>query len=258
QPQSLQQQQHHRTRFAYAQVSYADAVPYRGGAHAPEAHRPLMSPRAAHGPRASLPMSHQLARHLVAMPASAAAVGEMSAYGPRRMLTAEEKEVRRKISHSAIEKRRRERTNSVLRDLQGLIPGLPRSGRIQKLEILEAATEYIRQLKHAGGSSGGGPVQSAVRGHQRRLSGEYFKEVDSPGSVDAQAALKLPAFAYAAGALEPRPANSYLSASEASDSTRDGSGEDTLTNPADMHDPSASPLPSPGDPSSMDVSFLLS
>lgn len=63
-----------------------------------------------------------------------------------RQLTAEEKELKRKISHSAIEKRRRERTNAVLRDLQNIIPGLSKSSKIQKLEILEAAADYIRHL----------------------------------------------------------------------------------------------------------------
>ncbi|KAJ2378747.1 Upstream stimulatory factor 1 [Coemansia sp. RSA 2607] len=64
-----------------------------------------------------------------------------------RQLTAEEKEIKRKVSHSAIEKRRRERTNTVLRELQEIVPGLSKPGKIQKLEILEAAADYIRQLK---------------------------------------------------------------------------------------------------------------
>ncbi|KAJ1825900.1 Upstream stimulatory factor 1, partial [Coemansia sp. RSA 2599] len=67
-------------------------------------------------------------------------------HGSSRPLTAEEKELKRKVSHSAIEKRRRERTNAVLRELQQIVPGLSKPGKIQKLEILEAAADYIRQL----------------------------------------------------------------------------------------------------------------
>ncbi|KAJ2725012.1 hypothetical protein GGI07_001581 [Coemansia sp. Benny D115] len=67
-------------------------------------------------------------------------------FGTGRPLTAEEKEIKRKVSHSAIEKRRRERTNNVLRELQEIVPGLSKPGKIQKLEILEATADYIRQL----------------------------------------------------------------------------------------------------------------
>ncbi|KAJ1885487.1 Sterol regulatory element-binding protein 2 [Kickxella alabastrina] len=70
---------------------------------------------------------------------------------PGRPLTAEEKEIKRKVSHSAIEKRRRERTNSVLSELQNIVPGLSKPGKIQKLEILEAAAKYIRQLTAGAG-----------------------------------------------------------------------------------------------------------
>ncbi|KAJ2725008.1 hypothetical protein GGI07_001577 [Coemansia sp. Benny D115] len=71
--------------------------------------------------------------------------------GARSAYTAEEKEMRRKISHSAIEKRRRERTNNVLRDLQDMVPWLSKSNKVQKLEILEAAAQYIKELRGSGG-----------------------------------------------------------------------------------------------------------
>ncbi|KAJ2667002.1 hypothetical protein IW148_000421 [Coemansia sp. RSA 1199] len=67
--------------------------------------------------------------------------------GARSQFSAEEKEMRRKISHSAIEKRRRERTNNVLHDLQHMVPWLSKSSKVQKLEILEAAAHYISQLR---------------------------------------------------------------------------------------------------------------
>ncbi|KAJ1935425.1 hypothetical protein EC988_008490, partial [Linderina pennispora] len=67
------------------------------------------------------------------------APGARPSFSQGRPLTAEEKEIKRKVSHSAIEKRRRERTNAVLRELQNIVPGLCKPGKIQKLEILEAA-----------------------------------------------------------------------------------------------------------------------
>ncbi|KAJ2466421.1 hypothetical protein GGI02_004375 [Coemansia sp. RSA 2322] len=72
--------------------------------------------------------------------------------GGRSKYTAEEKEMRRKISHSAIEKRRRERTNNVLRDLQDMVPWLSKSSKVQKLEILEAAAQHIKELRAASGA----------------------------------------------------------------------------------------------------------
>ncbi|KAJ2878317.1 hypothetical protein IWW38_006352, partial [Coemansia aciculifera] len=73
--------------------------------------------------------------------------------GARSVYSAEEKEKRRKISHSAIEKRRRERTNNVLKDLQVMVPWLSKSNKVQKLEILEAAAQYIKSLMAEGGTS---------------------------------------------------------------------------------------------------------
>ncbi|KAJ1817903.1 hypothetical protein LPJ60_004598 [Coemansia sp. RSA 2675] len=72
--------------------------------------------------------------------------------GARSVYSAEEKEMRRKISHSAIEKRRRERTNNVLKDLQVMVPWLSKSNKVQKLEILEAAAQYIKDLRSASGA----------------------------------------------------------------------------------------------------------
>ncbi|KAI9476821.1 hypothetical protein LPJ78_000168 [Coemansia sp. RSA 989] len=65
--------------------------------------------------------------------------------GAKSQYTAEEKEKRRKISHSAIEKRRRERTNNVLNQLQLMVPGL--KGKVQKLDILLAVSDYIKSIQ---------------------------------------------------------------------------------------------------------------
>ncbi|KAJ2716383.1 hypothetical protein H4R19_000680 [Coemansia spiralis] len=236
-------QQQQRSHFMYMQANYADTGLYHAAAHPHEARHPYGPPAGPHGTCIAATMPHHIVRNPMRHPA---AVGDAPVYAGRRLLTAEEKEMRRKVSHSAIEKRRRERTNAVLRDLQDIIPGLPRSGKIQKLEILEAATEYIRQLKHCGSSS---VVQSAPHTYDRPPSADYDAHDGCPDTADAQRPIKLPAFAYAA--------NMYSDVSDASESTRDGSGEDTLTNPADMLDQPESPLSSPTDPSSMDVRFLL-
>ncbi|KAJ2819907.1 hypothetical protein GGI24_004646 [Coemansia furcata] len=80
--------------------------------------------------------------------------------------------MKRKVSHSAIEKRRRERTNAVLRELQTIVPGLSKPGKIQKLEILEAAADYIRQLTSTASES---MAISTVRTKQRRNSRHYHR-----------------------------------------------------------------------------------
>ncbi|KAJ2781797.1 hypothetical protein H4R18_002658 [Coemansia javaensis] len=252
-----------RGRYMYVAPGFSDGAQFR----------PADAPRAHQFSRLAVP-GHYM-QQPVGLGAPAAQVADVPVYAPRRMMTAEEKEIRRKISHSAIEKRRRERTNAVLRDLQDIIPGLPPTGKIQKLEILEAATEYIRQLKHAAAAA----TAAAVGGLPQPAAGTYPKQLRDGARLDMHhrlaahdrdafpgadggdsPPLKLPAYMYAPDRLEPRPENSYSYSSETSDTTRDGSGEDTLANPAGVSPaPPESPLPSPGpDPSSMDVNFLLS
>ncbi|KAJ2587549.1 hypothetical protein H4R99_008109 [Coemansia sp. RSA 1722] len=100
--------------------------------------------------------------------------------GSRSMYTAEEKEMRRKISHSAIEKRRRERTNNVLRDLQDMVPWLSKSNKVQKLEILEAAAQYIKELRTSSGAASGSAslVQPPARVCGRADDDEDMDEED--------------------------------------------------------------------------------
>jgi Helix-loop-helix DNA-binding domain len=61
----------------------------------------------------------------------------------------------RKVSHSLIEKRRREKINSCLSKLKSIVPGCAAHGEgIQKLKILEMTVDYILSLQissHAGG-----------------------------------------------------------------------------------------------------------
>ncbi|KAJ1995768.1 hypothetical protein GGI25_000746 [Coemansia spiralis] len=60
---------------------------------------------------------------------------------------AEERENRRRISHSAMERRRRERTNNIINELKELIPWLRNESRMQKLEVLEQCVCYIKELQ---------------------------------------------------------------------------------------------------------------
>ncbi|KAJ1665097.1 hypothetical protein EV178_003536 [Coemansia sp. RSA 1646] len=98
--------------------------------------------------------------------------------GARSMYTAEEKEMRRKISHSAIEKRRRERTNNVLRDLQNMVPWLSKSNKVQKLEILEAAAQYIKELRLPSSTVAGG-CDKDIRGSPTLSASTHVDESDT-------------------------------------------------------------------------------
>ncbi|KAJ2661077.1 hypothetical protein IWW48_002632 [Coemansia sp. RSA 1200] len=60
---------------------------------------------------------------------------------------AEERERKRRISHSAMERRRRERTNNIINELKALIPWLRNEARLQKLEVLEQCVSYIKELQ---------------------------------------------------------------------------------------------------------------
>ncbi|KAJ2003228.1 hypothetical protein GGI04_001824 [Coemansia thaxteri] len=60
---------------------------------------------------------------------------------------AEEREQKRRVSHSAMERRRRERTNNIISELRGLIPWLRDEARLQKLEVLEQCVCYIKELQ---------------------------------------------------------------------------------------------------------------
>ncbi|PIA18702.1 hypothetical protein COEREDRAFT_79702 [Coemansia reversa NRRL 1564] len=97
--------------------------------------------------KSSSPVSSKTATPpLQKITATTGAIRKTRKRGPRSQFTAEEKEKRRKISHSAIEKRRRERTNIVLNNLQQIVPWLSKGDKVQKLEILEAAHKYIVEL----------------------------------------------------------------------------------------------------------------
>ncbi|KAI8980356.1 hypothetical protein BDB01DRAFT_797520 [Pilobolus umbonatus] len=61
--------------------------------------------------------------------------------------TADQREKARKITHSAIERRRREKMNDKILQLKELIPGCAQQENLHKLSILQSAIDYITHLK---------------------------------------------------------------------------------------------------------------
>ncbi|GAA5812663.1 hypothetical protein MFLAVUS_006120 [Mucor flavus] len=61
--------------------------------------------------------------------------------------TADQREQARKVSHSAIERRRRERINDKIIQLKELIPACQDRENLHKMTILQSAIEYITYLK---------------------------------------------------------------------------------------------------------------
>ncbi|CEP19068.1 hypothetical protein [Parasitella parasitica] len=61
--------------------------------------------------------------------------------------TADQREQARKISHSAIERRRRERINDKILRLRDLIPSCAEKENLHKMTILQSAIDYITYLK---------------------------------------------------------------------------------------------------------------
>ncbi|KAI9340957.1 Myc-type, basic helix-loop-helix domain-containing protein, partial [Pilaira anomala] len=60
---------------------------------------------------------------------------------------ADEREKARKVSHSAIERRRRERINDKIMQLKQLIPSCAEQENLHKMSILQSAIDYISYLK---------------------------------------------------------------------------------------------------------------
>ncbi|KAI8339690.1 hypothetical protein BC941DRAFT_421185 [Chlamydoabsidia padenii] len=61
--------------------------------------------------------------------------------------TAHEREQARKVSHSAIERRRRERINDKIMQLKQLIPTCANQDNLHKMSILQSSIDYITYLK---------------------------------------------------------------------------------------------------------------
>ncbi|CAG8799725.1 4030_t:CDS:1, partial [Racocetra fulgida] len=65
----------------------------------------------------------------------------------RPLTTADQRELARKVSHSAIERRRRERINDKIMQLKELIPSCADQDHLNKLCILQSSIEYIEYLQ---------------------------------------------------------------------------------------------------------------
>ncbi|CAG8522931.1 724_t:CDS:1 [Acaulospora colombiana] len=70
-----------------------------------------------------------------------------SASSDKPLTTADQRELARKVSHSAIERRRRERINDKILQLKELIPSCADQDHLHKLSILQSAIEYIQYLQ---------------------------------------------------------------------------------------------------------------
>lgn len=66
---------------------------------------------------------------------------------PTPASSADERERARKVSHSAIERRRRERINDKIHQLKQLIPYCAEQENLHKMSILQSAIDYIAYLK---------------------------------------------------------------------------------------------------------------
>ncbi|KAJ8653048.1 hypothetical protein O0I10_011268 [Lichtheimia ornata] len=84
-----------------------------------------------------------------------------------RPSTADERELARKVSHSAIERRRRERINDKIIQLRQLIPSCADQEHLNKMTILQSAIDYITHLKHTVDKADG------RQKHQRRLDDDH-------------------------------------------------------------------------------------
>ncbi|KAI7860559.1 Myc-type, basic helix-loop-helix domain-containing protein, partial [Circinella umbellata] len=60
---------------------------------------------------------------------------------------ADQREQARKLSHSAIERRRRERINDKILQLRQLIPSCANQEHLHKMTVLQSAIDYITYLK---------------------------------------------------------------------------------------------------------------
>lgn len=66
---------------------------------------------------------------------------------PEALSTADQREQARKLSHSAIERRRRERINDKIVQLRQLIPSCADQEHLHKMTVLQSAIDYITYLK---------------------------------------------------------------------------------------------------------------
>ncbi|KAI8325832.1 hypothetical protein GQ54DRAFT_330636 [Martensiomyces pterosporus] len=224
------QPQHHSHNHSYS-YSYNHSMPI------PPPHTPHMQTSRPAGPVSSSPVTPP---------------GIRPVFPGSRPLTAEEKEMKRKVSHSAIEKRRRERTNAVLRELQNIVPGLCKPGKIQKLEILEAAAEYIRQLSAASAIQQQPQRQQQQQKHGQQIQYHPHQQQAQPQGQQGHQ----PSAVHVPGRGEDVPGANLDQQHLAIATPMSVSSSATAEDSADGG-PASGHSTSPPDPSSMKVNFLL-
>ncbi|KAI8646427.1 hypothetical protein BD408DRAFT_410213 [Parasitella parasitica] len=92
-----------------------------------------------------MPSSYVSGRH--SSISSSPGLGPSAAATTQTMTTADQREKARKVSHSAIERRRRERINDKILQLKQLIPSCVEQDNLHKMSILQSAIDYISYLK---------------------------------------------------------------------------------------------------------------
>ncbi|KAJ3052259.1 hypothetical protein HK097_006623 [Rhizophlyctis rosea] len=111
--------------------------------------------------------------------------------------TKREKELLRKVSHSAIERRRRERINDKIMQLRNLVPTCAKQENMHKLNILQNAIDYIRHLQLQLDAKPGSamPLQQQQSGLTTPISPEQSPDstiLQSPYSSPSPPQLHLP------------------------------------------------------------------
>ncbi|KAI9313218.1 Myc-type, basic helix-loop-helix domain-containing protein, partial [Dichotomocladium elegans] len=76
---------------------------------------------------------------------------------------ADEREQARRVSHSAIERRRRERINDKIIQLRQLIPSCADQEHLNKVTILQSAIDYISYLKKMAENKDGGALAESLK-----------------------------------------------------------------------------------------------
>ncbi|KAI8325833.1 hypothetical protein GQ54DRAFT_178270 [Martensiomyces pterosporus] len=106
------------------------------------------------------------------------------------IMNAEERERKRRISHSAMERRRRERTNTIINELKNLIPWLRNEARLQKLEVLEQCVCYIKELQSSSAGLGGssGSSNGQLKRRREEDEGQASDDYTSPSPFDRRRA----------------------------------------------------------------------
>lgn len=107
----------------------------------------------------------------------------------RQETTADQREQLRKVSHSAIERRRREKINTKIQQLRQLIPSCADQDHLHKLNILQSGIEYINYLHAVLGnmeSQGQNVLESAARNDHRMLALlQHLKRLSPPTTQEA-------------------------------------------------------------------------